>query len=157
MTPRHGSVARGSHGVALVIVLLLLLAMTVLAVAGIATATIELHSAGNAQYHERAFEAAEHGIGRALAAPDLNTAATPATPAKPSCAANCSLPVTGDGYDYSLYYDNGALGAPFGDGGHSIGTGIESHHFVVESTGQSARGARSEHVQGFVVPGPGDD
>ncbi len=157
MMSRGGGEGCKSHGVALVIVLLLLLAITVLAVAGIATATIELQSAGNAQYYKRAFEAAEYGIARALAAPDLSTAATPTAPAKPACAANCSLPVTGDGYDYSLYYDDGAPGAPSGDGGHSIGTGIDSHRFVIESTGQSARGARSGHVQGIVVPGPGDD
>jgi len=157
MTPRSGSAGRGSHGVALVIVLLLLLAMTVLAVAGIATATIELQSAGSAQYQVRAFEAAELGIARALAASDLSTAVTPAAPAKPACAGDCLQPDTGDAYDYSLYYDSGALGAPFGDGGHSIGTGVDSHRFVVESTGRSARDARSEHVQGFVVPGPGDD
>ena len=82
---------------------------------------------------------------------------TTGAPARPACAGNCALPVTGDAYDYVLYHDDGALGVPFPDGGHSIGTGIESHYFVVEGTGRSGRGARSEHVQGFVVPGPGDD
>lgn len=150
-------VAGGSRGVALVIVLLLLIAITVLAVGGIATATIELRSAGNAQYHERAFEAAEYGIARALEAPGPSTADTRAAPARPGCGANCTVPITRDAYDYALYHDDGAGGAPLADGGHSIGTGIESHHFVIESTGASARGARSEHVQGFAVPGPGDD
>jgi hypothetical protein len=146
-----------AHGVALVTVLLLLLAMTVLAIAGIATATVELQAAGNAQYLERAFEASEHGVGRAIAVTDLSTALTPGTPARPHCAGNCALPVTGDAYDYSVYYDDGALGTPYADGGHSIGTGIESHYFVIEAVGRSGRGAQSEHVQGFVQPGPGDD
>jgi len=149
--------AGGSRGVALVIVLLLLLAMTVLAVGGIATATIELQSAGNVQLQERAFEAAEHGIARALETPGPSTADTRTQPARPACSANCTVPVTGDAYDYVAYHDNGAGGAPLADGGHSIGTGIESHHFIIESTGASARGARSEHLQGFAVLGPGDD
>jgi hypothetical protein len=157
MTSRHAIGGRESTGLALVTVLLLLLVMTILAVAGIATATIELQSAANVQYLQRAFEAAEYANQRALAAPDLRTGATLVAPARPACAGNCVLPVAGDSYDYSLYYDDGAAGAPFADGGHSIGSGIESHHFIVESLGQSARGARSEHVQGFVVPGPGDD
>jgi hypothetical protein len=157
MTTRRAGKGRGSDGVALVTVLLLLLAMTVLTVASIATATVELQSAGNAQYLERAFEAAEFGIRRAMAAPDLSTAMTPVEPARPACAPDCRLPVTGDAYDYSLYYDDGVPGTASAGGGQSIGTGIESHHFLVESRGQSSRGARSEHVLGFVVPGPGDE
>lgn len=157
MMQRVAGTGSEARGVALVTVLLLLLAVTVLAVGGMATATVELQSAGNAQYLERAFEAAEHGIARAIAVTNLSTAMTSSTPARPACAGNCQLPVTGDAYDYALYHDDGAPGVPFADAGHSIGTGIESQYFVVEGIGQSARGARSEHVQGFVVPGPGDD
>lgn len=144
-------------GVALVIVLVLLLAITVLGVAGIATATLELQAAGNAQYHERAFEAAEHAIERALASPDLDTTSTPVEPVQPDCVGECRTPVTDDPFDYSLYHDGGADGVPAPDGGHSIGTGLETYHFVVESEGESGRGARSEHVQGFAVLGPGQD
>lgn len=157
MSKRVARQARKADGVALVTVLLLLSAMAVLAIAGIATATIELQSAGNAQYLERAFEAAEHGIGRAIAATDLSTAMTPGAPARPACAGNCRLPATGDAYDYALYHDDGALGASYADGGHSIGTGIESHYFVVEGVGRSERGAQSQHVRGLAVTGPGDD
>ena len=146
-----------ARGVALVTVLLLLLATTVLTIAGIATATVELQAAGNAQYRERAFEASEHSGVRAIAVTDLSTALTPGAPARPDCAGNCQLPATGDAYDYSLYYDDGALGTPYADGGHSIGTGIESHYFVVEAVGRSSRGAQSMHAQGFVLAGPGDD
>jgi len=157
MTRRNAGKACRASGVALVTVLLLLLAMTVLAIAGIATATVELQTAGNAQYHERAFEAAEHGVGRAVAVTDLSSAMTTRAPARPGCGGICRLPVTGDEYDYSLYHDDGALGVPYADGGHSIGTGVESHYFVVEAVGRSGRGAQSVHAQGFVVPGPGDD
>lgn len=157
MRLRHRAFAGGSRGVALVIVLLLLLAMTVLAVGGIATATIELQSAGNAQFQERAFEAAEHGIARALETSGPSTADTRTEPARPACAANCMVPATGDAYDYAVYHDDGAAGASLADGGHSIGTGIASHHFIVDSTGASARGALAEHVQGIAVLGPGDD
>jgi Tfp pilus assembly protein PilV len=143
--------------VALVIVLVLLLAITVLGVAGITTATLELQSAGNAQYHERAFEAAEHAIERALASPDLDTSSTPAEPVQPDCADECRTPVTDDPFDYSLYHDSGADSVPTPDAGHSIGTGLETYHFVIESEGESGRGARSEHVQGFAVIGPAED
>jgi hypothetical protein len=148
---------RRTGGVALVIVLVLLLAITVLGVAGIATTTLALQAAGNAQYHERAFEAAEYAIGRALATPDLDTSSTPAEPVQPDCDGGCRTPVTDDPFDYSVYHDGGADGVPSPDGGHSIGTGLATYHFVIESEGQSRRGARSEHVQGFAVIGPGED
>lgn len=63
--------ARHAHrqsGAVLVIGLVLLLVLTVLATAGMQAATIELQLAGNAQYQQRAFRAAEAGIEQAVAA-----------------------------------------------------------------------------------------
>ena len=46
---------RGQSGAALVVGLLLLLVLTILAISGMTTATLELQMAGNEQYQERAF------------------------------------------------------------------------------------------------------
>lgn len=155
--PRH---ARGSgfkaarhRGAALAIALLLLMVLTVLGVAGLATAALELRMAGNAQHHERAFAAAEHAIEQAVATADLDTSSTPSVPSKPGCGAECAVPVTGDPFDYSLYYDAAAGRTPSPDGGHSLGAGLQAHHFVIEAVGESGVGARAEHTQGFYVLG----
>ena len=60
--------------------ILLLLTLTILAMSGLATAVLELKMAGNAQYQERAFQAAEYAIEQALASPDLGTAYTYSNP-----------------------------------------------------------------------------
>jgi hypothetical protein len=63
------------------------------------------------------------------------------------------VPVTGDPFDYSLYYDAAAGRTPAPDGGYSLGAGLQAHHFVVEGSGESGGGARAEHTQGFYVIG----
>ncbi len=144
-------------GAALVIALLLLLVLTILGITGIVTATLELQMAGNAQYQERSFEAAEHAIEQAMVSADLSTANTMANPGTPACGNDCTTPSTGDSFNYQVYYDNSAGGTPVVGGGHSIGTGLEAYHFVVEAEGESARGARSEHTQSFYILGPGEN
>src|SRR5258705_8739691 len=66
MTGRHPSsaLARRSHerGAALVIGLILLLLLTLLAVSGMNSASLEFIMAGNEQYRANAFQAAEAGI-----------------------------------------------------------------------------------------------
>jgi hypothetical protein len=148
-----GSSAARHEGAALVTALLLLMVLTVLGVAGLATAALELRMAGNAQHQERAFAAAEHAIEQAVAAADLDTSSTPSAPDKPDCGGACTVPVTGDPFDYSLYYDAAAGRTPAPDGGHSLGAGLQAHHFVVEGSGESGGGARAEHTQGFYVIG----
>lgn len=144
------------RGAVLVTALLLLLVLTVLGVAGLVTATLELRMAGNVQDHERAFAAAEHAIEQALLAADLDTSSSLAAPVKPDCRAACTTPATEDPFDYSLYYDSGAAGSPAPDGGHSLGAEMQAHHFIVEATGESGPGARSEHIQGFYILGPAE-
>jgi type IV pilus assembly protein PilX len=141
------------RGAALVVALLLLTVLTVLGVAGLATAAIELRMAGNVQRHERAFAAAEHAIEQAVAIVDLDTASTPSAPLRPACGDACTVPVTGDPFDYSMYYDAAAGRTPAPDGGYSLGAGVQAHHFIIEATGESGAGARAEHVQGFYVLG----
>lgn len=143
---RHG-------GAALVTALLLMMVLTVLAVAGLATAALELRMAGNAQHHERAFAAAEHAIDQAVTSADLDTSSTPVAPLKPACGDACTVPITGDPFDFSLYYDAAAGRTPAADGGYSLGAGLQAHHFIIEAAGESGGGARAEHTQGFYVLG----
>ena len=152
----HGRASARQRGVVLATALLLLLVLTVLGVAGIAITTLELRMAGNVQDHERAFGAAEHAIEQALLAADLGTTSSLAAPVTPDCPAACTTPATGDAFDYALYYDASAAGTPAPDGGHSLGAGLQAHHFVVEGTGESGQAARSEHTQSFYVIGPAE-
>jgi hypothetical protein len=109
--------------------------------------------AGNVQHQERAFAAAEHAIDQAVTAADLDTSSTPSAPGRPDCGGACTVPVTGDPFDYSLYYDAAAGRTPAPDGGYSLGAGLQAHHFVIEASGGSGGGARAEHTQGFYVLG----
>src|SRR5258706_11270064 len=78
MTGRHPSsaLARRSHerGAALVIGLILLLMLTLLAVSGMNSASLEFIMAGNEQYRANAFQAAEAGIEQSKALRGFNTA-----------------------------------------------------------------------------------
>jgi type IV pilus assembly protein PilX len=151
-TPATGQ----QRGVVLVVALLLLLVMTILGVAGLMTAALELRLAGNVDHHARAFAAAEHAIEQAVLNADLGTSSSLAAPIKPGCRAACTTPTTGDPFDYSLYYDASASDTVAPDGGYSLGTGLQAHHFVIEATGESGQGARSDHTQGFYVLGPAE-
>lgn len=160
LSPRLGTAERPSRdaqrGAALAVGLMLLLILTVLGVSGMITATLELQMSGNAQFQERAFQAAEFGIEQAINAPDLSTSYTMASPkAVPASGAAPSVPGTSaDSYKYSLYYDSTAGSTPVPGGGYSLGTGLEAYHFVTESTGTSTRGAQDVHVQSFYILGP---
>jgi type IV pilus assembly protein PilX len=143
------------RGAALVIGILLLLTLTILAVSGLETAVLEMRMAGNTQYQQRAFEAAEYAIEQALGSADLGTDYAYSTPkVVPASGAPPEVPGSPpDTYSYRLYYDASLGGTPL-PGGGSPGPGLEAYHFVVEATGYSARGATDTHVQGFYLIGP---
>jgi type IV pilus assembly protein PilX len=148
MTPRY---LRRQDGAALVIGLLLLLVLTLLAISGITTATLELQMAGNQQYQQRAFQAAEIAIEQAIETATFNTSIpSTATNAKvdPDDASN------DDNYDYVMDFDdeNGTTAVP--GGGYSLGTGFQAYHFNIEAVGRSERGARAEHSQSVYIIGP---
>jgi len=172
----HVPALRRSHrqsGAALVVGLLLLLVLTILAVSGMTTATLELQMAGNEQYQERAFQAAEAGVEQAMAAGVYTTdpAAIAAQYNDPTSAeptpkrgqgiqiANCpDQSGTAAGQcEYFLRFDQTAgVTAPPG-GGFSLGTGsgLQAYHFVVDAVGVAERGAQSSHSQSFYILGPG--
>ena len=144
------------RGAALVVGLILLLILTVLGITGVVTAALELQMSGNTQFQERSFQAAEYGIEQAINSPSLSTTYVYTNKLNvPSSGSNPSVPsTTSDNYKYSLYYDTTAGATPVPGGGYSLGTGLEAYHFVVESTGASARGAQDTHTQSFYILGP---
>ena len=169
MSHVRGTAPRQS-GAALVVGLLLLLVLTILAISGMTTATLELQMAGNEQYQERAFQAAEAGIEQAIAAGIYSTTQTVGTYNDPNGPnptpirgqgqpiQNCPEPANpsaSDQCEYHIRFDqySGTTAVP--GGGYSLGTGFQAYHFIVDSHGTSNRGAASEHQQSFYVVGPG--
>lgn len=157
------------RGAALVVGLILLLVLTLLAISGMTTASLELQMAGNEQYQERAFQAADAGIEQAMAAGVFNTnaqvgaynnvAAVNPVPDRGTGAQITNCPDAGgaDGQqcEYFMRFDLQAGQTAVPGGGYSIGTGFEAYHFIIDSYGVADRGAMSEHRQSFYIVGPG--
>jgi len=135
-------------GAALVVGLILLLILTVLAVSGVVTSTFELRNVANQQQQERAFQAAEVGVERALTTAVATTATTTViarTPVDPNAADT-------DEYEYTLRpvgEFNPPTSAP--SSAVSAGVGLSAFHFEVQATGHAPGDAESEHTQGFYV------
>jgi len=148
---RDTGVAAAQRGAALVVGLLLLLVLTILAISGMTTATLELRMVGNYQYEERAFQSAETGVERAIVGGIYNTN-VPTVVAEAPVAEGSE-----DTVEYTVTFDEerGVTSVP--GGGYSLGTGFEAYHFVVDSTGRSNRDAVSEHQQSFYIVGPGSN
>lgn len=138
------SFARRQHGAALVVGMILLLVLTLLAISGMNTSTIELQMAGNAQFGQNAFQSAETGIERALRVSDYTTVADTPVDALPA-----------DHFNAVIRYnkDNGKTDVPEGGYSMGVGTGFKAYHFDITSTGDSSRGATSTHVQSFYIKG----
>jgi type IV pilus assembly protein PilX len=139
------------QGAALIIGLLLLLIITVLAVSGMSTATLEIQMAGNAQYAHNAFQAAEMGIEQAI------------EEAKKSgkFIARANEPLLhashDDRYDTAMKFNEktGVTDIPRGDKSYSMAVdkGYKAFHFEITSTGAGARGASSTHTQSVYIKG----
>jgi type IV pilus assembly protein PilX len=182
MSTKHlnfrGNGPRRQSGAALVIGLILLLIITVFAISGMATAALELLMAGNEQYQERAFQAADAGVERAVLSGIYNTNVSIGNyvdddpvdpfdepqPIRGSGVSDCVQQLDEDGeptgdsddcYEYFMRFDDVAGTTAVPGGGYSLGTGFEAYHFVVDSYGTSNRGAASDHTQSFYVVGPG--
>ena len=139
--------AERQRGAALIIGLLLLLILTLLAVAGMNTATLELQMAGNEQYQQRAFEAAETAIEQAILTGSYNTSV-------PDVRMPTPVDGTNDTYEFVMEFDQDTGETPVPGGGYSLGTGFTAYHFNITATGRSERGARAEHVQSVYIIGP---
>jgi type IV pilus assembly protein PilX len=136
------------QGAALVIGLLLLLVLTVLALTGMTTATTELVMAGNEQYHKNAAQAASAGVERAIG----RIGTVPTVPG----AAPTEIPETAvgdsatDTFTTKSRYIGEEIGLPQSSADKFVGL-----HYVIESTGESARNASDTQVQGVFVVAAG--
>lgn len=135
-TPRMRFAERGA---ALVTALLLLLVITLLAVAGMNSSAVEFVLAGNEQFHQNAFQAAETGIEQTIATGTF----------KPGNSAQTYSSTSG-GYSASLNSDMSGAQFPPIFGGSSFTT----YHYTIVSTGTSSRGSSTIHTQGIAQLAP---
>ena len=138
-------------GAALVVGLMLLLVLTLLAISGMNTATLELQMAGNNQFSQSAFQAAESGIEATMQSGSFNTN-------DDFDSGVIDIPDSNDTYEATMRFntDNGL--SPDPNGGSSIGEGgigFNAYHFDIVSTGTSNRDATSTTTQSFYIIGPG--
>ena len=147
MSATYNTILRHQQrGAALVIGLILLLVLTLLAVSGMNSASLEFIMAGNEQYRANAFEAAETGIEQSISLGVFN----PSAVAQPLNGANTATDLWTSTVTPQL---NGApLPAIWGFSWNSF----SSYHFEVQSTGTSTRGAQAVNVQGVAVISPFD-
>jgi type IV pilus assembly protein PilX len=134
------------RGAALVVGLILLLVLTLLAVSGMNSASLEFVMAGNEQYRANAFSAAEAGIEQTLASGMFNPALAPQNK-------NGSANVT-DTWATTVTAQLGGnpLPALWGNSWNSFAT----YHFEVQSTGTAVRNASAVNVQGVAIISPWD-
>lgn len=136
------------RGAALVVGLLLLLVLTVLALTGMTTATTELVMAGNEQYHKNASQAASAGAERAIG----RIGTVPTIPGSaPTIIAKTALEGSKtENFSTQSRYIGEEIGLPQSSADKFVGL-----HYVIESTGESARKAADTQVQGVFVVAAG--
>lgn len=150
MTSRHSKPALGhrSHerGAALVIGLILLLMLTLLAVSGMNSASLEFIMAGNEQYRANAFQSAEAGIEQSMGLGAFN-------PAAGQQNLNGATTAT-DAWAVTILPQLGGTPQPalWGNSWNSFST----YHFEITSTGTAVRTARAINTQGVAVISPWD-
>ena len=133
---------QAQKGAALIIGLLLLTVLTLLAITGMNTASTELIMAGNEQFRQNAFEAAETGIEQALVVlPTLPQSPVPVIVG----ATNVPNSAT-DQYSTQTTY----LGEDQNIPNFSIGK-FTGYHYEIVSQGTSARNAQAVHTEGAFV------
>ena len=145
---RQITLHRHQRGAALLVGLMMLVIVTLLAVTAMGTATTELVMAGNEQFRERAFQAAETGIEMAI---------------HKSRSGDDDVP--GDCHEYldtdptamsSEDQDNYSSRLTFTGSNNLIGKAT-SVTFGIASTGTSARNANAVHDAATWVLGPLDE
>ncbi len=140
------------RGAALIVGLVLLMVLTVLGISGMNTASLELTMAGNAQFGQDAFQAAETGIDLVLARRTFSTT--------PGAAGNIIAPTPlGDGtyttQAVTTFTDTTDVPDVAFSGGVGGGGTVQAFHFDIQSVGIGPRNARATHNQSFYVVGPG--
>jgi type IV pilus assembly protein PilX len=143
---RHGRRPRGKAaqaGATLIVGLVLLLVLTVLGVSTMNTATLEVTMAGNTQFQQDAFQAAETGIDLSISRLSI-----PGPAADP-------IPVTplGDGSYFTQASKSCVTTTPVPHGAFS-GDVVQAWHFDITATGTGPRNAAGTHTQSFYIIGP---
>jgi Tfp pilus assembly protein PilX len=130
------------RGAALVIAMILLVALTLLGIASMNTASLDLIMAGNEQFRGRAFETAEVGIEAALASADANFDTSLTTNSG-------TITLGNDSYNYTIAPQEGGqtISPPPGYSQSTGKPGFGIAAFRVTVTGTSARGTNTTHVQ----------
>ena len=142
----HHRRIRAQAGAALPIALILLTILMLLAVAGMRSAGLGFIMAGNEQFKQKAFAAAETGIEQATALGSFN-------PEVATAAMNGAVPnAATDTYQVTIATQLNGLpqGAIFGSSWNAFST----YHFEVQSTGASVRNSATTHNQGVAVIAP---
>lgn len=140
------------RGAALVVGLMLLLVVTLLAVTGMNTASTELIMAGNDQFRQNAFQAAEIGIEQGMLNGDFN----PGTATEALYSDVVVAGSQGDTFTTTITprpTPNSPMPAMWGRSWNSFST----FHFDVQSRGASGRrDGVTTHTQGMFVIAPFD-
>jgi type IV pilus assembly protein PilX len=134
------------RGAALVIGLLLLLVLTILAVSGMNSASLEFVMAGNEQYRANAFSAAETGIEQTLASGIFNPGVLTQNQNGAASPTDTWATVT------TTQLGGNALPALWGNSWNSFAT----YHFEIASTGASSRNSTALNKQGVAIIAPWD-
>jgi type IV pilus assembly protein PilX len=136
---------RNQRGAALIIGMILLLVLTLLAVAGMNTASMEFIMAGNHQSHSRAFVLSDAGIETAFTNSVMNpqpgwSETFTGTMANSDSFRAVAAPV----------FDIAGQPIATAASGSSVGA-FNAWHFRIVSEGNSVRGSRAEHSQELFI------
>src|SRR5262245_53506738 len=144
------------RGVALVASLVLLVVLTLLAVVGMGSSTLELTMAGNAQHQENAFEAAEAAVEVEMRRDDIVPLDDPGqldalkeNTARDFDDCESVRQATAPG---ETWYRRTSPANGWELGG---GTKFSAYHFDSIGSSTAPRGAADQHTQGYYVVGPG--
>jgi type IV pilus assembly protein PilX len=148
-TPFGHPTAHRQTGAALIVGLLMLLVLTALAISGVNSSSLNLIMAGNAQYTQNAFQAAESGIERAIAANEFN----PDPSLDPETQENQDV---SDVASYTATSTPQLCGAPQPALPGSSLDSFSTYHFEIDSTGVSKRDATVRLVQALAVIAPAE-
>lgn len=131
-------------GAALVVGLILLVVLTLMAISSMNTASLDLIMAGNEQYRQRAFTAAEAGIEQAYANGTYDTGST-------NSVAATSTGLGNDTYQYSITPNLNFPSDPPVGYSLNAGSNLGAEYFTIVSTGKSERNAQAINTQGVAV------
>jgi type IV pilus assembly protein PilX len=152
MSFKKASHRKRQQGAALIVGLLLLVVITILAMSGINTATMELAMARNDQTFEYAFQSAEKGLEAALGQGVFSTAAPVAVP----------IDTTTNEVVLATIQFEGSTMVPDKAFSLGAGSGIAAYHFLATSQAgfrfdpgsDTDRDANATHTQAFYIIGP---